>query len=80
LNEEQRKDQHKEQSAQDNGRPEQGALNAAAGGKYTSGVGTGESAQASTLTLQDHTQDEQDRDYNQRDIEILYHLQQASLN
>jgi hypothetical protein len=67
-NEEQRQDQDKEHSAQDDGGPEQCALDAAPGGKYTSRVSACQSAQARTLALQDDAQDEQDRDYNQRDI------------
>jgi hypothetical protein len=67
-NDEYRQDQDEEHSAQDDGGPEQCALDAAAGGEYTSRVGARQSAQACTLTLQDDTDDEQDRDYNQRDI------------
>jgi hypothetical protein len=66
--EKKRYDQGEENNAQNNRDPEQCALDAAAGGKNTACIGTRQPAQPCTLTLQDHAQDEQDRDNNQRDI------------
>jgi hypothetical protein len=77
-NDEERYGQRKEQNTQHNGGPKQSALNAATGSEYASRVGTCQPAQARTLALQDHTQDEQNRDYNQRDIDISDHLQRVS--
>jgi hypothetical protein len=68
ANEENYQDQDEEHSAQDDGGPEQCALDTAAGSENASRVGACQSAQARTLALQDDAQDEQDRDYNQRDI------------
>jgi hypothetical protein len=67
-NEKKRYDQSKENNAQNNGDPEQCALNAAAGSKDTACVSARQPAQACALALQDDAEDEQDRDYNQRDI------------
>jgi len=72
--EKKRYDQGKENNAQNNRDPEQCALDAAAGGENAACVGACQPAQTSSLTLDDHTQDEQDRDYNQRDIYIGNHL------
>jgi hypothetical protein len=63
-----RYDQTKEYNAQNNGNSEQCALNAAARSEDTACVGARQPAQACTLTLYDDAQNEQDRDYNQRDI------------
>src|SRR5215207_2918533 len=75
---EERYDQRKKQTTQHNGGPEQCALNAAACSKYTSRVGASQPAQTCALALKDHAQEEQDRDYNQRDIQIGNHLQEVS--
>ena len=66
--EQQRYDYSKENNAQNNGDPEQCAFDAATGSEDTAGVSPCQPAQACALALQDHAQDEQDRDYNQRDI------------
>jgi len=68
CNQKQRYDQDEENNAQNNGDPEQCALNAAAGSKDTACVSACQPAQACALALQDDAEDEQDRDYNQRDI------------
>jgi hypothetical protein len=52
--------QSKEHNAQHNGGPEQRAFHATTGGEYTSRVSACQPAQASTLTLKDHAQDEKD--------------------
>jgi len=70
--------QNKENNAQNNGDPEQCALNTAAGSEDTASIGTCQSAQACTFTLNDNTEDKQDGDYNQRDIDVGNHLQRAS--
>jgi hypothetical protein len=68
CNNQKRYDQRKENNAQNNGDPEQCALDATASRKNTAGIGASQAAQACALTLNDHAQDEQDRDYHQRDI------------
>ena len=68
CNKQKRYDQGKENNAQNNGDPEQRALNATAGGEDTAGISAGQPAQTRALALQDDAEDEQDRDYNQRDI------------
>jgi hypothetical protein len=73
-----RYNQSKEQNAQYDSSPKQCAFNAATGSKHASSVGTCQSTQTSALALKDHAQDEQDRDYNQRDIQIRYHVRRAS--
>jgi len=73
-----RENQCKENNAQDNGNPEQRSLNTTAGGIYASRIGPGETTQPCTLALQNYTKNEQDRDYNQRDIQIVNHLIKAS--
>jgi len=67
-NEQKRYNQSKENNAQNNGDPEQCAFHAATGSKDAASVGACQPAQARALALQDNAQDEQDRDYNQRDI------------
>jgi len=67
-NNQKRYDQGKENNAQNNGDPEQCALDAAPGSKNTAGIGAGQPAQARALALYNDAEDEQDRDYNQRDI------------
>jgi hypothetical protein len=66
--EKKRYDQGEENNAQNNRDPEQCALDAAAGGEDTAGVGARQATQARTFALYDDAQDEQDRDYNQRNI------------
>jgi len=61
-------DQTKEYNTQDNGDAKQRALNAAAGSKDTAGIGARQAAQACALALYDDAEDQQDGDYNQRDI------------
>jgi hypothetical protein len=63
-----RYDQSKENNAQSDGNPEQCALNAAASSEDTAGIGARQPTQACPFALYDDAQDEQDRDYNQRDI------------
>jgi hypothetical protein len=67
-NEKQRYNQSEENNAQNNGDPEQCALDAATSRKDTTGVRARQSAQSCPLALQDHAQDEQDGDDNQRNI------------
>jgi len=68
CNNEKRYDQGKENNAQNNGNPEQRALYAATSSENTAGISARQSAQTRALTLYDDAEDEQDRDYNQRDI------------
>jgi hypothetical protein len=63
-----RYDQSKENNTQSNGNPEQCALNASACSEDTARVSTRQPTQACSFALYDDAQDEQDRDYNQRDI------------
>jgi hypothetical protein len=79
-NDQERNDYNEEHSAQDDGGPEESALNATPGCEHTSRVGARQPAQTGALALQDNAQDEKDREYNQRDIEISYHLQRASFD
>jgi hypothetical protein len=67
-NQKQRYDQNEENNAQNNGDPEQCALDASPGSKNTACVSARQPAQACSLALQDNAENEQDRDYNQRDI------------
>jgi len=67
-NNQKRYDQSKENNAQNNRDPEQCALDTAPGSKNAAGIGTSQPAQASALALYNDAEDEQDRDYNQRDI------------
>jgi hypothetical protein len=67
-NEKKSYDQGKENNAQRNRNPEQGALNTSASCEDTARVSARQPSQACSFTLYDHAQDEQDRDYNQRDI------------
>ena len=60
--------QSKENYAQDDSDPEQRSLNTTTGSIDASRICPGETTQPCTLALQDYTQNEQDRDYNQRDI------------
>jgi hypothetical protein len=68
CDEKQRYYQDKENNAQNNGDPEQRALNAATGSEDTASVSACEPAQACALALQDNADNQQERDYNQRDI------------
>ena len=68
CNEQKRYDQNEENNAQDNGGPEQCPFHAATGSEDTAGVSARQPAQACALALQDHAENEQDRDYNQRDV------------
>jgi hypothetical protein len=68
YNDQQRCNESKENNAQNNRNPEQCALDAATGSEDTAGVSACQPAQACALALQDNAEDEQDRDYNQRDI------------
>jgi hypothetical protein len=67
-NNQKRYDQSKENNAQNNGDPEQCALDAATSSENTASIGAGQPAQACSLALYDNAEDEQDRDYHQRDI------------
>jgi hypothetical protein len=71
-------DKQKEQGAQDDREPEQRALHTSARGEHTSRIGTGQAAQACALALHDYADYEKNRDYNQRDIQIIFHLVRAS--
>jgi hypothetical protein len=77
--EKKRYNQSEEDNAQNDRDPEQCTLDAAAGSEDTACIGAGQPTQTCSFTLDDHTQNEQDRDYNQRDIYVGNHLQRASL-
>jgi hypothetical protein len=68
CNQKKRYDQDKENNAQHNRNPKERAFNATTGSENTASIGTCQPAQACALALYDNAQDEQDRDYNQRNI------------
>ena len=60
--------QSKENYAQDDSDPEQSSLNTTTSSIDTSRIRSGKTTQPCALALQNYAQNEQDRDYNQRDI------------
>jgi hypothetical protein len=66
--------QDKKQDAECNRQPEKGFLNAAASRKHTARIGPGQTTQASTLALQDDEKNQDDRRYNQCDIQKRLHV------
>jgi hypothetical protein len=62
------KHHNEEDDTQNDRQTKQSPLHTATSRINTARVSATQPAQACALALQDHTQDEQDRDYNQRDI------------